>query len=615
MKVCQTAIVFFSIAWNAIGAASLLSASSSASSLPSTSTSTVSTIIGITGGATRNGSPNTNNSSLRAAASSSGPASARKTAVVVGGGPGGLAAALVLSNIKTPGDDTKGFFEKIIVLDDRAKESYDPTRSYVFNINKRGQTFTDAFGIDLAEDSSGVRDFRRHTVPADPSVVFDDSNPFGFTSTPENREKRGILYFITRDILIERIRDEINTRNKTKGNDHAIIELRRGVGCEFIEPTEDGLVKVVMAGTNHEDIVVDFCVGADGVSSRVRQSLEDGRFDPSHWENAKNPSRKFRLIKYASPATGLRTKGLRLQPNFAIPKGGPDGVNDATTKLPLDNLCVYGLASATTGPTNSLPLTLFPQKNPQSIRPLQICTMPDHDVWNPSKIKTDDGGRSVKAFFQKAHPRFDWNKIVDDKEWELFAAAKGTTFPHCQYAPSMYVSSKMNSVGGDDGGAGVAIIGDALHAFPPDNGQGVNIAFCDAMALGKSFEDAAVAQTAPTTKTPTAKTETETFVSRALKSYQKRNGPETRAIVQLSRFGAPFQYYQPSLIMRFRKKLWFTNFLGRALLNKITNGLSPNQCARMAQVRRLFAYLRACLFVCLISTSALCGFWFCSEIR
>ena len=107
MKVCQTAIVFVSIAWDAIGATSLLSASSSPW--------TVTTIMRITGGATRNGSPNTNYSSLRATASSSGPASARKTAVVVGGGPGGLAAALVLSNIKTPGDDTKGFFEKILL--------------------------------------------------------------------------------------------------------------------------------------------------------------------------------------------------------------------------------------------------------------------------------------------------------------------------------------------------------------------------------------------------------------------------------------------------------------------------------------------------------------------
>ena len=315
MKVRQISIFVFSIAWNAIGAASLLSLS------PSSSDMTINTIMGITGGAARNGRPNTNSSLRAAAASSNGPAStsARKTAVVVGGGPGGLAAALVLSNIKTPGDETTGFFEKIIVLDDRAKESYDPTRSYVFNINKRGQTFTDAFGIDLAKDSSGVRDFRRHTVPSDPNVVFDDSNPFGFTSTPENLEKRGILYFITRDVLIELIRDEISTRNKKKGNDHAIIELRRGVGCEYIEPTEDGLVKVVMAGTNNDNIVADFCVGADGVSSRVRQSLEDGRFDPNHWDNAKNPSKRFRLIKYASPATGLRTKGLRLEPNFAIP--------------------------------------------------------------------------------------------------------------------------------------------------------------------------------------------------------------------------------------------------------------------------------------------------------
>jgi len=41
---------------------------------------------------------------------------------------------------------------------------------------------------------------------------------------------------------------------------------------------------------------------------------------------------------------------------------------------------------------------------------------------------------------------------------------------------------------------GVVLIGDALHSFPPDTGQGVNAAFCDVMALKASFEEAAQAR-------------------------------------------------------------------------------------------------------------------------
>jgi len=36
---------------------------------------------------------------------------------------------------------------------------------------------------------------------------------------------------------------------------------------------------------------------------------------------AQNPSKQFGLRKYITPSTGLRTKGLRLKPNFTIPMG------------------------------------------------------------------------------------------------------------------------------------------------------------------------------------------------------------------------------------------------------------------------------------------------------
>jgi len=167
------------------------------------------------------------------------------------------------------------------------------------------------------------------------------------------------------------------------------------------------------------------------------------------------------------------------------------------------------------------------------------------------------------------------DKVVKEKEWERFATSKGSIFPSCQYAPSMYVSSIPSHNDDADteegGGAGVVLIGDALHSFPPDLGQGVNTAFCDALLLGKSFEEAAASTYAGSSKTKA----TNSFVPEALKAYQEKNAPETRALIALARCGAPFQYYQASMIRKFRKGLWSLNIVLRLLLNKVTNGLSP----------------------------------------
>jgi len=538
-------------------------------------------------------------------------ASRKKTAVIVGAGPAGLAAALVLSKVKKAG--STNFFDRVVVLEDAPKESYDPSRAYFYNINKRGQRFTDAFDIDLTKRGLEVTEFAKRVVPADPTDAFDEEKIVRQNLSEEERKRVGNMYWIPRHELVEEIADSIDAANKKNDGACANVELLRGVRCTHVEPTDEGLVKIAIErnGDDGEYLVADLCVGADGISSIVRQSLEDGRFDPEEWSNAKNPSKKFGLKKFTTPSTGLRIKGLCIRPNFAIPKGGTG--SDANAKHQLENRYNYSLESATKGDTDALNLIFLPQKNPNAGtgRTVNICTMPGHDIWDTNKLRNDDGGRSAKAYFQKAFPRFDWDEIVSEDEWELFASTEGSRFPQCQYSPSLYVSSKpRDHEGTTTDGAGVVLIGDALHAFPPDLGQGVNSAFCDAMVLGESFEEAA---SDAVSAASTAIDPPKSFVARALNSYQAKNRPETRALIELARCGAPYQYNQPSKMMKLGKKIWMANVLLRLFLNKATLGLSPKPAILMMMDSRssfrkimrkantLTAILWSSLLLCVVS--------------
>eukprot|EP00586_Coscinodiscus_wailesii_P016707 CAMPEP_0172503856 /NCGR_PEP_ID=MMETSP1066-20121228/173012_1 /TAXON_ID=671091 /ORGANISM="Coscinodiscus wailesii, Strain CCMP2513" /LENGTH=511 /DNA_ID=CAMNT_0013279771 /DNA_START=90 /DNA_END=1622 /DNA_ORIENTATION=+ len=465
------------------------------------------------------------------------------TAVVVGAGPAGLAAAMVLPQ----------YFDRVLVLEDAPCSSYDPSRAYFYNVNQRGQQFTKDFGINLSQRGLGVQEFARFIVPADPEQVFDYDvqKPIQQSLSKKEKEQLGTMYWIPRQDLIDVMTEAILERNSA---DETNIEFCRGVHCTHIEPTDDGRVKIIFQCKNPEKVddnnsqtqsfVADLCVGADGISSKVRQSLQDGRFQKGWYSNAKQTKqvspRNFRLKQYQSPSYGLRIKGLRLKPNFAIPKGG--GGSSSKTLVPILDGFNYAFQSATNGPTNRLNLVILPQTNAtMNGRSVNICTEPNHDLWNTEKIRVDDGGQSAKAYFIKAFPRLEWDNIVEPDEWELFAATKGSSFPSCQYSPRMQVSSSS--------GSGVILVGDALHSFPPDLGQGVNTALCDVMLLKKCLEDAAAVNSNENKSSLT-------FLPKALEDYEERNGPETRSLIQLARCGAPYQYGQSSLPMRLAKKIW-----------------------------------------------------------
>ena len=315
------------------------------------------------------------------------------------------------------------------------------------------------------------------------------------------------------------------------------IECVFGAQCQSVKPDSERGVQVEMRDSDGSvtTLSAQLVVGADGQNSKVREALsKDGLF--TVW--AQHAHSHFNLRQFETPSTGLRIKTLQIEPNFNIPVG--DG-----TVLPLNGTTNYVLESVNKGPTNRVTLTVFPARDPSAIRPTAICTLPNHDVW---KI---DKGTDMKAWFQAAFPRFDFDGregcLVAEEEWQRFAESKGSRFPICQYSPGAATH---------DGDAGVVLVGDALHTFPPDLGQGVNAAFADVVALDSCLRR-------------------EPLLGGALDAYQADRGPETKALVKLARVGAPYQYQQASRILTIRRYLWSFNILLRITLNKLTLGLTP----------------------------------------
>ena len=145
-------------------------------------------------------------------------------------------------------------------------------------------------------------------------------------------------------------------------------------------------------------------------------------------------------------------KVLQMPPGFAIPDA------DGSLK-PTNNEFTYAIRPSFTGFTNYVSLGLLPVKDPAMIRPANVITRPNHDIWKLNN------GPAAKEWFSKAFPRFHWDDYVSDEEWDRFAKANGTTFPYCQYSPGLQVTAPGQN-------SGVALVGDSAHAFPPDIGQG-----------------------------------------------------------------------------------------------------------------------------------------------
>jgi len=90
-------------------------------------------------------------------------------------------------------------------------------------------------------------------------------------------------------------------------------------------------------------------------------------------------------------------------------------------------------------------------------------------------------------------------------------------------------------------------LGDAVHCFPPDIGQGVNSALEDVYLLHEILAEA------------------QDNLSQALPRYESLRQPDIQALIRLVQISYPWQYNQDPL----QKRLWTLNFSLRFLLSRV----------------------------------------------
>jgi kynurenine 3-monooxygenase len=153
-------------------------------------------------------------------------------------------------------------------------------------------------------------------------------------------------------------------------------------------------------------------------------------------------------------------------------------VGDGTMyEIPFNTNTCFTIKSKFTGPKNYISLGLLPSKK-SPFRTFNVIRIPEHDIW---KIRD---GNELREWFSKAFPRFDFSSdssLVEQAEFDRFAQTEGLSLPPCQYSPELYVASPTAQ-------SAVILIGDAVHTFPPDLGEGVNSGLEDAVALDDALK-------------------------------------------------------------------------------------------------------------------------------
>ncbi len=342
-----------------------------------------------------------------------------KNVVIIGGGPTGLGTALMLAK--------RGWKDITVVEKRPSADYYEPDKSFNYQIDGRGQKFTDLMGITakLADLSVPNTDFYFTLIQKDGKRKT--------TKLPIADPNRKTAYWLPRASFVNLLYQEIEQ------NWQDSIQVLFNTKCAEIRQNQEQLEIITQSQNNDRlSFTPILLVGCDGLNSIVRQTL--------HQIEEKGNS--FEMQQFPSASSGLKYKVLTLPPQFPLSDREGD-VAQCTM--------AYGIRSAFKGRKKAISLGLLPLKNPHKPRTANIITYPDHQIW---QLETKE---EVAHFLTQAFPQLPLKKIFSPEEIARFTASDGGIFPIPQYCSGLY---QIWGQPQDNQGTAVILLGDAVHCFP-----------------------------------------------------------------------------------------------------------------------------------------------------
>ncbi|MEH2466813.1 FAD-dependent oxidoreductase [Nostoc sp.] len=418
----------------------------------------------------------------------------------MGGGPAGLGTALMLAK--------RGWKDITVIEKRQSADYYEPDKSFSYQIDGRGQKLT-----DLSELTAKLADLSVANTEFYLTLIKKDGTR-KTTKLPITDSKRKTAYWLPRASFVELLYQEIHQHWQD-----SIKVLFNTEGVEIKQHVEH--LEIITQSQDQEKLsfIPTLIVGCDGLNSIVRETLHQ----------MEGQSHSFEMQKFPSPSSALKYKILTLPPQFPLSES--EGDLAQTTMA-------YAIRSTFKERKKAISLGLLPFKNPHKPRTANIITYADHQIW---QLETKE---EVKQFLKQAFPQLPLEKIISPEEIARFTSSDGGKFPIPQYCSGLYqIWGKPE----DNQGTAVVLLGDAVHCFPPDIGQGVNSALEDVYQIHEILAA------------------TQDNLSQALPRYQSLRQPDIKALIRLAQISYPWQYNQNLL----QKRLWSLNFFMRLLLNRL----------------------------------------------